>query len=116
MIRGTSRPHSAGLHCSRRGWSVIWRPMKNETLRPVRLLAAVVLIVGIAARASGQPLVRVTPTTLVLPVGGSGTPGGGFGGGGGAVGTVLPATLSQTGAFADLAQLTPAPGLVAYEP
>ncbi len=30
--------------------------------------------------------------------------------------TPLPATLSATGAFTDLATLTPAPGLVAYEP
>jgi len=31
-------------------------------------------------------------------------------------GVPFPATLSATGAFADLATLTPAPGLVAYEP
>ena len=31
-------------------------------------------------------------------------------------GTPFPATLSATGAFADLATLAPAPGLVAYEP
>lgn len=31
-------------------------------------------------------------------------------------GTPFPATLAATGAFSDLATLTPAPGLVAYEP
>jgi uncharacterized repeat protein (TIGR03806 family) len=33
-----------------------------------------------------------------------------------ASGTTIPATLSATGAFTDLATLTPAPGVVAYEP
>ena len=33
-----------------------------------------------------------------------------------AIGPAAPATLSATGAFSDLATLTPSPGLVAYEP
>ena len=80
--------------------------------------AILIAVFGFSARA--QPLVRETPTTLVLPTPGSGTPGGGSGGGSGGgaggVGTVLPATLAQTGAFTDLIRLTPARGLVPYEP
>lgn len=63
-----------------------------------------------------QPLVRETPTTLVLPINGSGIPGQTPGAGNGGLGTVLPPTLSPTGAFTDLTRLTPTRGLVAYEP
>ncbi len=89
---------------------------KRAQVRSIVLIAAM-LAAGLAVRLSAQPLVRETPTTLVLPIRGTGGSGaGGTGMGGGAVGTVLPATLSQTGAFADLSRLTPARGLVPYEP
>jgi hypothetical protein len=80
------------------------------------VLLCVALMTALAGVPAEAQLVRETPTALVLPINGGGAPGGTPGAGGGAVGTVLPATLSQTGAFSDLARLTPTRGLVPYEP
>lgn len=87
-------------------------PTRPKLPRIVSWSLAVALFAPLAA----QPLVRETPTTLVVPIPGTGMPGSVPGAGGGAFGTVLPATLSQTGAFTDLARLTPTRGLVPYEP
>ena len=90
--------------------------MKPPSHGPAVALAALTTAMLVSTGADAQPLVRETPTTLVLPINGSGAPGGVPGAGGGAVGTVPPATLSQTGAFTDLIRMTATRGLVAYEP
>ncbi|MDO8540305.1 MAG: hypothetical protein Q7S40_07665 [Opitutaceae bacterium] len=86
---------------------------RPTTCASISLLAA--LLLATEPRLVAQTLTRETPTTLVLPVPGTGT-GGGSSMGAGAGTTILPPTLSQTGAFTDLARLAPARGLVAYEP
>ncbi|MBI4621805.1 MAG: hypothetical protein HY736_01130 [Verrucomicrobia bacterium] len=89
--------------------------MQERLLRPPILLFPFALALVVGTPLAAQPLTRETPTTLVVPIPGMGVPGSVPGSGGGAVGTILPETLSQTGAFTDLAQLTPTRGLVAYE-
>jgi hypothetical protein len=84
-------------------------------LRPARRLRSL-FVVLLPLAAAAQSLVRETPTTLVLPIPGTGSPGAVPGTGVGSVGTVLPAALSQTGAFTDLIRMTPTRGLVPYEP
>lgn len=90
--------------------------MLRRSAQPSILLLPVAVALAIGAELAAQPLIRETPTTLVLPIPRAGVPGTTPGAGGGGVGTLLPATLSQTGAFTDLPRLTPARGLVAYEP
>lgn len=89
-------------------------PMQKRRLLP--RIVSWPLAVALGAPLAAQPLVRETPTTLVVPIPGTGVPGTVPGAGGGAFGTILPGTLSQTGAFTDLTQLTPTRGLVPYEP
>lgn len=86
--------------------------------RPTTCASAGWLALAVAAFAtdlSAQSIIRETATTLVLPIPGVGG-GPGTGMGQGTAGTVLPATLSQTGAFSDLRRLIPARGVVPYEP
>lgn len=68
-----------------------------------RVLWAAVAMMWIPV-APAQPLTRVAATTLQL------------GTGAGPGGVVFPATLSATGAFADLITLAPSSGVVGYEP
>lgn len=76
--------------------------MSGKRSLRLRLQSCVVLVIGVlTCSASGAPTARVTPKTFLnMPE---------------SVAGALPPLLSQTGAFANVRTLTPAPGLIPYD-